>query len=216
MVEDLRALLLRFGLTRLADVGNRAAGATVIRGSLVRDAIADKPVKIKVIQRWVDGAERRATAIAASLRERIRASVKTVIADAEKEDKQVTIGELARRISRTVHATEPIGGRVDGRVYVFSAARAELIARTEMAQTENTGRIAGYEATGVDRIQWLAYRDGKSGERHHERMHGVQIALGEMFVMPSGRRLRYPGDPLGHISETANCRCTVRPVRARG
>jgi hypothetical protein len=211
--DQLRALLLRFGLTHGADAANGAAGSRIIPGTLVRDVIAGKPVKIVWFERWVRETERRAARVSASTRERVRESVRTILADADAEDVRPTVAEIAHRIRTQIHAVEPAKDPAKDRVYVFSAPHAELIARTELAQAENTGRMAGYEATGVEEIEWLAYVDGRSGDRHHERMNHVRAALGSTFVLPSGARLRYPGDPVGPIAETANCRCTVRPAK---
>lgn len=101
------------------------------------------------------------------------------------------------------------------RALIFSPERAELIARTELGQAENAGIYAGYVETGVDEIEWLGYRDGRSGQRQHDRMVGVRVKVGEMFVLPSGVRLRHPGDMDAPIGETVNCRCTTRGHRAR-
>lgn len=102
------------------------------------------------------------------------------------------------------------------REYAFSPERAALIARTETAIAENAGIFAGYEASGVEEIEWLAMRDGRSGDRHHERMHGKRVKLGEYFTLPSGARMLYPGDSDGPIADLANCRCASRAVRRGG
>lgn len=214
-VRALRRLLLLFGLRTGQESANRAAGETIVRGSLFDDALSGKPTQIKVFQEWIDGADVRAESIAAETRERIRDSVREIIAAGDARDPRATIDDITRRIATTVHATEPASGAEPAARYVFSFQRAETIARTELAQVENTGRVAGYQATGIEEMEWLAYTDGKSGDRHHERMKGVRVKVGEKFTMPSGKTLRYPGDPLGDISETANCRCTVKPVRRK-
>jgi hypothetical protein len=82
-----------------------------------------------------------------------------------------------------------------------------------MGRAENQGRLAAYEATGVEELEWIAYSDGRSGDRHHERLDGVRIRRGETWRTPLGNRLRLPGDPSGPVEDTANCRCTMRPVR---
>ncbi len=87
-----------------------------------------------------------------------------------------------------------------------------LIARTEMAQAENTGIVEGYKASGVKRLVWLAYKDGRSGDREHDEMHRVETPVGVPFELPDGTRMRYPGDPAAPIKHTANCRCSVGSV----
>ena len=211
--DELRRLLVRFGSRRIADVAEKEGA--VIPGTLVRDAIAGKPVRIKVFQEWLRGVGDKAASLASDVRERVRESVRTVLADADQEEVSPTIGELTRRIATTIHAVEPKGGGDTDRVYVFSWQRAETIARTEMVQVENTGKMVGFEETGVEAMEWLAYSDGLSGERHHERMDGVVVRLGDSFKTPLGNRLRYPGDPMAPIEDTANCRCTMRPARER-
>ena len=228
--EDLRRLLLRFGARRAVSTARRAAreGAratgqrvdpeAVIPGSIERDVVENKPTKIVAFQRWLDGVESDVGRISAEARETIRSSVRETIAASLAEPVTPSVGEIARRINRTIVAVEPAEDPSKDRVYVFTHARAETIARTELVQVENTARIAGYEETGVEAIEWVAYNDGRSGDRHHERMDGRRVALGELFTTPRGNRLRYPGDPLGPIEETANCRCTTKPalLRRRG
>lgn len=217
--EELRQLLLRFGIARARASGEAVAahqgGEIILPGDLLERAIAGKPVKVKWFEELVDGVERDAGRMSRDLKDRVRDSIRETIDDANKGGTRATATDIARRISRTVAAIEPDGGGSEDKVYLFSHEHALSIARTEMVQVENTARMAGFDATGVEGTEWLAYSDGRSGHRHHERMKGVVAKLGAMFTLPSGHKLRYPGDPLGDVSETANCRCTVRPARPK-
>jgi hypothetical protein len=213
-VNELVRLLRLFGVRWGRDVSPALLG-----GQSVADAVAGKPVRVRVFQQWIEGRLALAQGIAASIQERIRESVRTIVAESRAD--RATVGEVTRRIATQVHAVEPEDGPEQGRVYAFSFARAETIARTELSQVENTARAAEFDATGEpgDEYEWLAYTDGRSGDRHHERMHRVRIPAGGRFETPLGNSVRYPGDPLAPIEETANCRCTWRRVpgrRARG
>lgn len=210
--EELRKLLLRFGLRRARDAaeqqGEEFGLSVLIPRTLETEALQRKPVSIKVFQPLVDGIEAQAAAISEETKRIIRADVKRTLDIALREERQPSNAALARRIARTVFTGEDGKGS-----YAFSFERANLIARTEMVQVENTGIVTGMAIAGVDRIEWLAYTDGKSGDRHHERMDGVVINVGEYFTTPLGNRVRYPGDPAAPIAETANCRCTIAPAR---
>lgn len=210
--EELRKLLLRFGLRRARDAAEEQAEklglSVLIPRTLETEALERKPVRIQVFQSLVDSIEAQAAAITEETKRIIRADVKRTIDIALGEEKQPTNAALARRIARTVYTGEDGKGS-----YAFSFERANLIARTEMVQVENTGIVTGMQLAGVERIEWLAYTDGKSGNRHHERMDGKVIQLGEYFLTPLGNRVRYPGDPAAPIAETANCRCGVAPAR---
>ena len=210
--EELRRLILRFGLRRARDAaeaeGEKFGLDLLIPRSLETDALAGKAVRLKVFQPLVAGLEQSAKSISEETKRLIRSEVKRTLDIALREERQPSNAALARRIARTIFVGEEGKGS-----YAFSFERANLIARTEMVQVENTGIVAGLEMVGVKEIEWLAYTDGKSGDRHHERMDGVKVKLGEMFTTPLGNRVRYPGDPSAPIEETANCRCTVAPVR---
>jgi hypothetical protein len=205
--EDVEEIGRRVGATPppLAPASRRA----------VDDAVAGKSVRVTVFQQWIEGRLEIARSIAAGIQDRIRESVRTIVAESRAD--RATVGEVTRRIATQVHAVEPEDGPEKGRVYAFSFARAETIARTELSQVENTARAAEFEATGEpgDEYEWLAYTDGRSGDRHHERMHRVRIPAGGRFSTPLGHSVRYPGDPLAPIEETANCRCTWRRVPGR-
>lgn len=198
----------------ISDIRKRVgadAPARSMRGSLVDDALAGKPIKIDVIGQWVKAAATRALAIAEDTQERVREHVRRILGEGDRQSPRATVGEITRRIATEIKAGSPDEPEDTGGV--FSWARAQTIARTELVQVENTARVVAYAETGVAEIEWLAYRDGRSGERHHERMQGVRVRVGETFTTPLGNSLRYPGDPMGPIGDTANCRCTVRPVR---
>lgn len=210
--EELRALLLRFGLRQASDSATKTAeslGVTaLIPRSIEADALARKPVKIKIFQLLVDSLEEHALNITKETKRLVRDDVRRTLDIALNEPRVPGSAEIARRIARTIFSS------TDGKeAYAFSFERANLIARTELVQVENTGINAGMEIAGVKRIEWLAYTDGLSGDRHHERMDGKTIALGDYFTTPLGNRVRYPGDPSAPIEETANCRCTIVPAR---
>lgn len=207
---DLVRLLRMFGVARATDAAGEELGG-LLRGDR-RPALARVGELITDGQRWVD----LAADILASTRTRLADAVRTIVTDAQERGQ--TLGDLTRRLATEIVAApaRPEDEADDDRRHVLSWARAETIARTETARAENAGRLAAYDATGVEELEWIAYSDGRSGDRHHERLDGVRIRRGETWRTPLGNRLRYPGDPSAPVEDTANCRCTMRPVpRAR-
>lgn len=192
--DELADLIRLFGLRTLQGAAAGVAGsAIVVPESLISDFLASKDVRI--------------TGIMSETRDQVRNEVRRVIAEAAGEQPTPSAGEIARRLRASFSGESP------DQPFVLSPERASLIARTELVQAENTGIVEGYRATGVQEIEWLAYTDGASGDRHHERLNGQKVPLGETFTTPLGNELRYPGDPDAPIEDTANCRCTVAPVR---
>lgn len=100
-------------------------------------------------------------------------------------------------------------------------ARAENIARTEMAQSLNQSE---YEATkqavdsGAIRAQAVTREWDSAGDSRvrpaHKIMDGQRVGLDEPFIAPDGQRLMFPGDvSLGASADlTAGCRCRVKTV----
>jgi len=211
--EELRRLMLLFGIRQMAGAAERGTRGLegfkplVIPGSIVRDAIEGKPVKIKWFWRRRGEIIERANDVADAVKESVREGIKDMVREADGEFPKPSMGELARRIHERAHGPDGLS--------VFSPERAAIIAQTELAQSENTGIFEGYKEVGIEEIQWLAHTDGKSGDRHHEEMHKVTVKVGEYFVTPLGNKLRYPGDPSGPIKETISCRCTTRAVIRR-
>ena len=215
MERDLRRIFEIYGTKALEDGGVKG-------GTFIRDYM---DAKVPLIQGIISGT-----------RDAVREQIGTIIADALGEDTIPSPGEIARRIRTTMIGTG--GGKITGateigtttggtkevsttggHLYVFSSERAATIARTEIAQAENTGIFAGYAETGVEEIEWLSYRGpypsgAKRGpfDRHHDKMNGMRAKPGEYFTTPLGNKLRYPADPDGPIGETINCRCTIRAV----
>lgn len=217
--EDLRRhildLLLHYGMAAALDAARNAmreAGVfnpeRILPERLVADALAGKPIRLRIVQTWRDGIYTRAERLTEATRAMVAESVRGVLSGARTEVPAPSAGELARRLATQFHGKDE-----EGRDFAFSPTRAELIARTELTQAENTGIYSGYKLAGVRMVEWLAYRDGRSGRRHHERMHGVRKRVGAAFVTPLGNVLSYPGDPTAPIEDTARCRCTVRAVR---
>jgi hypothetical protein len=210
-VAALSALLRAFGLRRAVD-----ASAGAVR-EVRREA--EDPALSVAASRLVDFWHRETgdavdlvRSLADDIRGRVVEAVRGVITEGVEQGQ--TLGEISRRLATEVSIPEDPRRTEPGRRYVVPWHRAELIARTETVRAENAGRLAGYEATGVRTLEWVAFDDGRSGDRHHERLDGVRVQAGETWRTPLGNRLRYPGDPAAPIRDTANCRCTVRPIRA--
>jgi hypothetical protein len=223
LTKQLLEILRLYGLRQMQEAAGAAAkwqggaGKAIIPAGAVKDYLAEKRVLIQQLK--------------ADTEESVRRQVGDLINEALQEEPVPSAGEIRRRIMNswfgpaggTPGAAEEVGGRGvlgtteqstdNGVLYAFSAERADLIARTELAQAENTGKVEGYEQTGAKMLEWVAYTDGKSGDRHHEEMDGKMVKIGDYFVMPRWKgikdKLRYPGDPSAPIRQTANCRCTV-------
>lgn len=85
--------------------------------------------------------------------------------------------------------------------YAFSDARAETIARTETANADVQGNLAGYEASGVVQgKEWIIAQDEYCDECNE--LNGVVVDLVSPFPNDGG-----DGPPLH-----PNCRCDVLPV----
>ena len=216
----------------LQTTGSRAFTAATRRTSRTANA----EVTDHRMREFMRTKEVRLQQIMASVRRDVRQSVREIIADSLLEDPRPSTGEIARRIRTTFHGSPQAAGQLrdirqqqrrrpgvlptelvrtneGGLLYAFSPERAALIARTEMAQAEGEGIYEGYRQSGVKGLKWLAYRDGRAGNRRHDLMHGQTVRIGEPFVNETtGNTLRFPGDPMAKIGEVANCRCSVAPV----
>jgi hypothetical protein len=213
---ELLKILVTFGL-RSVD----AAGKDMHDRLIARPDPEIGPTRWKVppsaVQQITQQKKVRVTGIVKETRDRIRRQVREIMLQAQSERPRPSISEIARRIRTQIGELKGLKGEENK---VAIAHRAELIARTESAQSENTGIVEGMAVAGVDGIEWLAHTDGRSGDRHHERMNGKKISLADSrgsdrskwFLTPLGNRLRYPADPSGPIEDTARCRCTVVPV----
>jgi uncharacterized protein with gpF-like domain len=60
--------------------------------------------------------------------------------------------------------------------------------------------------SGFQEKTWFTAMDEKV-RISHRAMHGKTIKVGDMWVMPSGASLRFPGDFNGPAAEVVNCRC---------
>jgi hypothetical protein len=214
--KELAELLSRFSVAQAKDASVRTGVTPGIKQVAdprrLERQFAGKEFKLKiftVMDRW---STTHAKKISKETRRMVKESIMRVLQDASKEKPLPSAGEMARRIRTQFHGRDETK-----RVYAWSPERAALIARTELTQAENTGAYEGYKALDEVsdrkiRVRWLAKRDGRSGDRHHERMHGKEVSVGKKFTTPLGNKMRYPGDPTAPIEELANCRCAHRAV----
>lgn len=94
--------------------------------------------------------------------------------------------------------------------------RSETIARTEALRNANAGAddairqaISRGDVEAKDLVkEWHAGPATLGARDSHQAMNGVRVGVDDLFVLPSGVRMKYPGDPSAPASETANCRCT--------
>ena len=182
--------------------------ALIVEPENLRREMQRKEFKLKLHQEMEGQTFKRVHDISAETKALVKQSVKGLIDSALAERPVPSLSEIQRRINQEMI------GKLAGRTYALSPGRARVIARTEQAQADGVGRNAAYKAAGVKRKKWLAFNDGKSGDRHHELVHKLNgvIDFDKPFKMPSGEELMFPGDPSASISETVNCRCTMRAV----
>lgn len=95
-----------------------------------------------------------------------------------------------------------------------SAARATLIARTEIVGAVNGGSLAAVQivsdATGAKYTKVWLTSPGAQYPRHedYDGLDGQTVDLDGSFDV-GGDALEFPGDPSGSAEEVCNCRCTM-------
>ena len=89
----------------------------------------------------------------------------------------------------------------------LTAARARLIARTEVVAAANAAsNIAAKETGLVMDKQWIAARDNRV-RRHHRTVDNQIVGMDDTFTVGNSQ-MQFPGDKAGGVAEVANCRCT--------
>lgn len=114
--------------------------------------------------------------------------------------------EIAAGLSADESPAE-IAARISGLYEGLAGARAQTIARTEVARAYNETRVTAMRQLGVAMSEWLSARDERVRESHG--IDGEQRRLGEPF----SNGLRWPNDPTGAPDMVINCRCVAIPVK---
>lgn len=196
--EQLRALLMRYGLAQAEESGKATARGLrqrwSIQPSLLEDIARDKENHVKLVL--------------SDTVELIRESIKAQVSMAMAESPRPSVTELGRRIREVWTGDKGL----------FSPIRAKTIARNEVAQSRALGQATAFTDIGIEVVGWLPFpNDGKSGKRRHWKMKGELITVKAMngldpskwFELPSGERCPYPKWMGLAAGETVNCRCNL-------
>lgn len=114
-----------------------------------------------------------------------------------------TIIQMRDRIFRTVNKPN---------FYKWQALR---IARTETTFAMNSAAMVSSDVSGVvmEKV-WYTYRDSRVRDTHRA-MEGKVLPTNELYTLPSGVKMRFPGDKsaIGRSKDVAsdliNCRCAI-------
>ena len=88
--------------------------------------------------------------------------------------------------------------------------RSRRIARTETLFSSSYANHESFKSlniSGETQKQWAATLGSDRTRATHFEADGQRVGLEERFQV-GATKLRYPGDPLGHVREIVNCRCT--------
>lgn len=120
---------------------------------------------------------------------------------------------LEREIAAGLSANESpveIAARISGLYQQFSGARAQTIARTEVARAYNETRWRAMQQLGIEQAEWLTARDERVRlDPFDHQIDGQVRRLG----VPFSNGLRFPNDPSGAPGNVINCRCVAIPVK---
>lgn len=90
----------------------------------------------------------------------------------------------------------------------FSAKRARMVSRNEIADAVSGGRFLTLDAEGVEEHEWVSEIDERTREEH-VAANEKTVRVGEIF---EDTQCRYPHDPDGPADQTIQCRCVTLPV----
>lgn len=116
--------------------------------------------------------------------------------------------EVGGEFGRLITASTPEGTSVASQSW---QALGEKWARTAATADAADSMIQLLRDEGYTHKRWMTRYDSKVRPEHHAADRET-IPLEESFIV-GGSALRFPGDPLGDIAMTANCRCVLVGVR---
>lgn len=206
--ERLLKIIALYGVRQILDSGREIAGSTWAIPPAVRDNyLFEKQVLVQRIPK--------------NLEKEMRGTIGRALGTWFVEEPGLTIQQISQRLRKwltvpsaaeTPYELKPLGKRFTPEGL---GARARMIARTEINQARNRGRLEAGKSIGTQYWIWIAETDGLSGDRQHEALDGQVRRTGEPFVNPAtGVALEYPGDASADAGEIINCRCSIRPLTA--
>lgn len=202
-------LIARYGLRTARDAHGRATQI------VLRDSSARVP-RISEWEGYLIDVQDRGDEVTFESREAFKREIQRVIEDAQAFDITPTQTDIARELRARLTGKTTFDDFVPGGDFVgfdgaFTFERASRIARTELAIAENTGLVEGYKDSGVEELEWLAFKS-PIWPRRHDKMHGKRAKVDGTFTLPSGVKVRFPCDPSAPVGEIVHCRCSMNPV----
>lgn len=181
---------------------------------IIRDAYQDAGI-IGIIRDTTAAAGTRALA---GLRLGIRFDLNHPAAERFLQDRDQRFAEMIpedqwEELKRVMTQAMESGAGTEGMIAavrdsgVVSAARAEMVARTEIIGAYNGGLETGWQQSGLEGQKvWLAALDQRTRETHREA-HGQMVGLNDEFSV-GGVSTKGPGQT-GVAAEDINCRCSM-------
>lgn len=115
------------------------------------------------------------------------------------KDKIVRLIQQAREEQLTNHQLKEL---IQSKFSEMTPARAEAIARTELAEAFNRVEFEAYKRNGVQRIRWVTVQDERVCPICAP-LHNTEVPIGQEFPGAGGH-------PPAHV----NCRCFIEEVMA--
>ena len=97
----------------------------------------------------------------------------------------------------------PMGGMADR-----AQTDAEVVSRMIVGPAREDLRYQIATNGGAVYKVWHTRRDSRV-RLTHGGLEGNRVPIGNSFIAVNGDEIRFPGDPLAPIAETANCRCRL-------
>lgn len=133
------------------------------------------------------------------------------------------VEKLTREMETWVKSKKSVDDLIDRirSVTGMSYNQARRVAQTERTRVQGQARYEAIKELNKTlvgkrryRKEWIARRDDRTRDTHAE-ISGSIVRANEYFVMSSGAKLMYPGDPRAPAEEVINCRCYIRKVAPR-
>lgn len=138
-------------------------------------------------------------------------------------NEKLIVERLNRELETWLRSKKSVDDLIDRirKVTGMSHTQAKRVAQTERTRVQSEARLEAIRELNRQlvgqrryRKQWIARNDEKTRDTHAE-ISGAIMPANQYFVMTSGARLMYPGDPRAPAEEIINCRCYIRRIAPR-